>query len=178
MNHTLKNIWNVVTWAMVAVFALGAFALVGVRALGLTPYAVLSGSMEPTYPVGSLLYVKSGTPEEVQVGDPITFLFDAGSGTVATHRVISIDSQARTFQTQGDANLTPDGAPVPFDRLIGKPVLAIPQLGVFSQWISTPPGLYAGVTAGAVILILALMPGLLDKADAADRKKRADSGGH
>lgn len=59
MRKTIKRIWNWISSILVAAVVLLAVALVGVRIVGLQPYVVLSGSMEPTYPVGSLIYVKS-----------------------------------------------------------------------------------------------------------------------
>ena len=52
-----KKIWNVVSTVLVAAVVLLAVLLVGVRLFGLQVYTVLSGSMEPAYPVGSLIYV-------------------------------------------------------------------------------------------------------------------------
>ena len=118
-------------------------AFVGVRLLGLTPYAVLSGSMEPEYPVGSLIYVASVEPEEVSIGDAITF--ELGSGTLVTHQVYDVDQANRQFNTQGIANKTGDGEivhdaqPVPYERLVGKPVLCIPL-----PWLSQQPAHGAG----------------------------------
>ena len=59
MSTTIKRIWNWVSSVLVGIVVLLAIALVGVRVVGLQPYVVLSGSMEPTYHVGSLIYVKS-----------------------------------------------------------------------------------------------------------------------
>ena len=53
-----------------------AVALAAPRVLGLTPFVVLSGSMEPTYPVGSLVYVRSVDASELRVGDPVTFTLE------------------------------------------------------------------------------------------------------
>ena len=169
MNKTLKKIWNVVTWLLVLCVAVLAILLAGVRLVGFTPYTVLSGSMEPTYHVGSLIYVRGAEPEDIQVGDPITFVLNEDL-VVATHRVIEIDGENQCFYTKGDANDAPDGAPVHFNNLIGKPVFTIPGLGYFSAWISNPPGMYVGICAGVVLLILFLLPDLLDKADAADKR--------
>ena len=55
----VKKIWDWISGILVAVVVLLAIALVGVRVVGLQPYVVLSGSMEPAYHVGSLIYVKS-----------------------------------------------------------------------------------------------------------------------
>ena len=70
---------------ILAVIVAFAILLVGVRLVGLRPLVVLSGSMEPTYHVGSMVYVKSVDPESIEVGDPITFLINEDLD-MATHR--------------------------------------------------------------------------------------------
>lgn len=64
MSHfkSLKKIWNIVSTILVVLVVLLAIALAGVRLFGFRTYAVMSGSMEPDYPTGSLLYVKSVDP--------------------------------------------------------------------------------------------------------------------
>ena len=71
---TLKTIWNIITTVLVALVVVLAVLLVGVRVVGLTPYVVLSGSMEPTYHTGSLIYVKKVDPSPIEPGTPITFM--------------------------------------------------------------------------------------------------------
>lgn len=169
MPKPVKRIWNAVSWLLVLIMVALAILLAGVRLVGLTPYAVLSGSMEPVYHVGALIYVKDVEPAKVQVGDPITFILNEDL-TVATHRVIGIDSENQYFTTKGDANEYPDGAPVHFNNLIGTPVFTIPYLGYFSNWVTSPPGMYIGIAAAVVILILLFLPDLLQKAEEADRR--------
>ena len=53
-----RKIWNIATTVVVVLVVLAAILLVGVRFVGYRVYTVLSGSMEPTYHVGSLIYVK------------------------------------------------------------------------------------------------------------------------
>ena len=108
-----KKIWNVLSVILVALVVILAVLLVGVRLVGLQPYTVLSGSMEPTYPVGSLIYVKATDPQDVEVGQPITFVLNEDL-VVATHRVIEIDEENQHFYTKGDANEAADGQPVHF----------------------------------------------------------------
>ena len=57
----LKKIWNIFTTVLTVIAILLAVALVGVRLFGFQVFSVLSGSMEPEYHVGSLIYV-SGLP--------------------------------------------------------------------------------------------------------------------
>ena len=87
--RAIKKIWNFFNTLLVTAVVLLAIALVGVRLVGLTPYAVLSGSMEPTYHVGALIYVKDIAPEEVEVGMPLTFIVNEEL-LLATHRVVDI----------------------------------------------------------------------------------------
>lgn len=110
-----RRIWSVITTIVVILIVFLAIALVGVRVIGLTPYTVLSGSMEPTYHVGSLIYVKEVEPSEVEVGDPITFVVNEDL-LVATHRVVEIDVQTSRQQAivdeTGEAMLDAEGNPI------------------------------------------------------------------
>ena len=169
MNEKIKRIWNAFTWALVLCVAALAVLLAGVRLIGLTPYSVLSGSMEPAYHVGALVYVKKVPPENIAVGDPISFVLNKEL-VVVTHRVVRVDTEQKCFFTKGDANDAADGAPVLFENLIGKPVFTIPYLGYFSNWIVNPPGMYIGISVGVILMLLVLLPDLLEKAEAADRK--------
>jgi signal peptidase I len=156
------KVWNGISTILVCVMVALAILLAGVRLAGILPFAVLSGSMSPAYPVGALIYVRAAQPYEVNVGDAITFHLENDTA-VATHRVIRIDTENECFYTKGDANASPDGQPVYFDRLIGIPVFSIPLLGYLSNFITTVPGLYIAVAVTLIILILTFIPGLLKK---------------
>lgn len=179
MNQTVKKIWNWVTNVLVAIIVILAIMLVGIRAVGLTPYSVLSGSMEPKYPVGSLIYVKKTAPENIKVGDAITFVMNEDL-VVATHEVWKIDEENSCFYTQGianldeDGNIIHDGSPVHFNNLIGKPVFCIPGLGYFADYVTKPPGMYLAASAALILLILTFVPDWIEKADAIDKKKAAE----
>ncbi|MFA6947518.1 MAG: signal peptidase I [Eubacteriales bacterium] len=147
-----KTIWNIITTIFVVAAAAAAVLLVGVRIFGLTPYTVLSGSMEPTYHVGSLIYVRKVPADEIAVGDPITFVLNEEL-VVATHRVIEIDAQNELFRTKGDNNESPDASPVSFKNVLGVPQFTIPYLGYLSNFITKPVG-WISCGAGIVILLL------------------------
>ena len=169
MPKTLLRVFNAFTTLLVAAAVLLAVLLAGVRVVGLTPFAVLSGSMEPSYHVGSLIYVKKAAPENIRVGDPITFVLNEDL-LVATHRVIEIDEANQHFYTKGDANNAPDAAPVHFNNLLGKPVFSIPKLGYVSSMLGTKKGMILAGSLTAIILILVFVPDLLRLADKADKK--------
>lgn len=166
MNRSVKKIWNVISTVLVVIVVGVALLLVGARLFGLQVYAVLSGSMEPTYHVGSVIYVEPVDPSEIQVGDPITFVMNEEL-TVATHRVVRIDAENSHFYTKGDANENPDAAPVHFNNLLGKPVFTIPYLGYISSYVQSPPGMYYAIAAGVILLALVFVPDMLG-----DEKKK------
>ena len=164
----MKRIWNSITTLLVVLMVVLAILLVGVRLVGLEPFVILSGSMEPTHHVGALIYVKKVDPAELRPGDVITFLVK--DDTVVTHRVVDVipdDQEPGTlwFSTQGDANDTVDASLVHGRNVVGKAIFSIPYLGYVSRYIQNPPGLYVAIGVGAVLLNLAFLP---------DKKKKAN----
>lgn len=160
MRKRWKTGLRVVSRLLTATVALLAVLLAGVQLLGLRVYTVLSPSMEPQYPTGSLIYVKSVDPDDLQIGDVITFTLPGNSGTV-THRIVEIlpdedNPGRRCFRTQGDNNHHPDGGAVAEDRVVGTPIVMIPRLGYLAAVIRHPPGLYLAIAA-AVCLMLAVL---------------------
>lgn len=154
---------------MVVVIAC-AIALVGVKIFGISPYAVLSGSMKPTYHVGSLIYVTKVDTDDLKVGDPITYVIDGG--TVVTHRIVEVipdygENGERGFKTKGDANKTEDGTPVHENNVIGKPIFSIPLLGFVAFFIQNPPGNFLAIGFCVVIAILTIASGFETGAAAA-----------
>lgn len=174
----LKKIWNIFTTVLVAAVLLLAVALVGVRLVGLQPYTVLSGSMEPAYHTGSLIYVKSVDYRELRVGDPITFLLS--EDTIATHRIVEIvpdeeEPETLRYRTKGDANETEDGGLVHYKNVIGSPVFTIPHLGFVASYIQNPPGTYYALMLGAFAILLVFLPELI-KALKSDGEEDRQSG--
>ena len=173
MSKTIKQVWNWGSGALVGFVELLAIALVGVRLIGLQPFVVLSGSMLPTYEVGSLIYVKDVDYKELKVGDPITYMIS--QDTVVTHRIIEVlvdeeEPDTIRYFTQGDANDVPDGTSVHYKNIIGKPVFSIPYLGYVSNYIQNPPGMYVAIAAGAILILLVFLPDLF----ADDKKKKKE----
>ena len=98
----LTKAWNVFTTALVILVVVVAVGLVGVRLLGFKPLYVMSGSMKPAFPVGSLIFVQKTAPENIKVGDPITYTIN-DEGDYSTHRVIAIESYETSVRTLNDA---------------------------------------------------------------------------
>ena len=72
---------------LVAAFVLGAAVLVP-RLAGATPYTVLTGSMSPAYPPGTMIVTRPHG--SVGLGSVITFQLVSGKPEVVTHRVVAI----------------------------------------------------------------------------------------
>lgn len=161
-NKKIKKIWDIVSTTLVSIVVIFAVFLMGSRMMGYQVYNVISGSMEPTYSVGDLLYVKEVDPDSIKVGDPITFVLNENL-VVATHRVVRIDAENRHFYTKGDANDTEDAAPVHFNNVIGVPQFSIPLLGFVSDFIQHPPGMYIAIGVGIVLVAAVFLPDLIWK---------------
>lgn len=112
---------------------------------------VLSASMEPTYPVGSLVVVGPIQPSEVEPGMAITFDDPAAPGRLVTHRVTErLPGDAPLFRTQGDANTTPDPFPVTARAVRGQVLWHVPMLGHAVDALRWPRG----------FLLLVVLPGI------------------
>ena len=168
----IRKIANGLSTVVMVLVVLLALTLVGGRLSGMQTYAVLSGSMEPAYPTGALLYVRKVDPADIQPGQVITFLLD--EHTVATHRVVEVipdpeEAGIYRYRTKGDANEAADAGLVHCKNVLGTPVACVPYLGYVITWIQNPPGTYIAISAAAVLLLLVFLPDLF----AEDKKKPA-----
>jgi len=112
--------------------------------------AVLSGSMEPKIPVGSIVCTKAIEFDELKIGDVISY--QVNQDVIVTHRINSIDRAKEEVVTKGDANNAVDGAPVTKDQIMGKVLYHLPYIGYISIYIKTPKGIM--VVCGIVTLLI------------------------
>lgn len=164
MSKVIKKIWNGITWILVLILIVMAVLLAGVRLIGLRPLTVLSGSMEPEFSAGDLIYVKSVDYRDLKEGDIITFMLN--EDTIATHRIVGIvpdeeDSTVVRYRTKGDANDTEDGSLVHCKNVVGTPVYSLPKMGYVANYVQSPPGSYIAMSGAAVLMILIFLPDLL-----------------
>lgn len=148
----MRKVWNLVTTLILAVMILIIGVIYLPKFIGFEPMVVLSGSMEPTYHTGSLLYIKHVDQTDIEVGDVITFYIDVD--TLVTHRVIDIDAENSTYSTKGDANEIADNNAVSYGDILGEPVFNIPKLGYLAQKLSGISGKIIYGTVVVVVLIL------------------------
>ena len=142
--------------ATVVVVVGAAALLAGVvvpRLGGATPYTVLTGSMAPRYPVGSLMVVRPS--DDIQMGDVITYQLRSGEPTVATHRVVGVGfthgGESR-YTVKGDANEIPDPGLVQPEQIRGELWYAVPYLGYVSALMSGEQRQTLGVVFAAVLI--------------------------
>lgn len=123
------------------------------RIVGIKPYIVLSGSMEPVIQTGSMAYINSNAdPYAIQIGDIITYKL---ADHTVTHRVV--DKTLTSVITKGDANEENDFSPVLRSSILGKYIFSIPYLGYLYSYISTPYLFPVLVSLFGVELIISLI---------------------
>ena len=125
--------------------AVGTILLVGMilacavvvvpKIAGFSVYAVISGSMEPTIPTGSLVFVEKVEPEALLTNDIVAYNSQIAGGGVITHRVVEIKKEERSFITKGDANSKADRDVVRKDKILGKVTGYIPYYGYVCFWM-------------------------------------------
>ena len=126
------------------------------KLFGVYSYTVLTGSMEPSIPVGSLIYAKQADPVSLAEGDVIVF-YDGMNTVPITHRVTENNIDEGLVTTQGDANAGEDIGPVPCSNIVGKVLLHIPVLGRFLVPLGTITGkigMIAIIAAGLLLSVL------------------------
>ncbi|NHI17010.1 signal peptidase I [Microbacterium excoecariae] len=128
-------------WVRVTAFAAAALAGAGLAlslalaALGVSPLVIISGSMAPVYPVGTIVYSQNVPASSVAVGDVVTTDRFNGPGTV-THRVVRVEAAGdRVVLTlKGDANQGVDREPYEVTE-VGIVRAAVPFAGLPQLWI-------------------------------------------
>ncbi|MFC5503615.1 signal peptidase I [Lysinimonas soli] len=141
---------------------MGLVALIAVLVIALpmvshaTPYTVLTSSMTPSYPAGTLVVVKSVDVHQIRLGDVMTYQIKSGQPEVVTHRVIRIIEPTTpggepSFITKGDANSLPDSPAVKPVQVRGVVWYAVPYIG----WVNNV------VNGGLRNVIVPLVAGVL-----------------
>lgn len=117
-------------------------------------FAVLSGSMEPTMPVGSLAVV---FPQSTYTaGDIITVRGEKNPKETVTHRIIDIRQQPNEqnlYVLKGDANEEQDREAIPENRVVGKVLVHLPYLGRMISFAQTQQGFILMIVVPATILL-------------------------
>lgn len=156
-DSSLKPLGRVVSasgiFLMLLVFAV-YLALFGPGLAGYDSYVVVSGSMEPTIPVGSIVYSKHGDPALMRAGDVIVFNNDDSRSTApVTHRIVTNNPLTGTITTKGDHNENEDADIVTYDNVLGKVEAHMPHLGLVSIMFTS--------SLGKIVAVILLAEGWL-----------------
>ncbi|NCB91335.1 MAG: signal peptidase I [Clostridia bacterium] len=132
---------------------LGMIFFVIPRIFQMSPQIVLSGSMEPEIPTGSISYItRLIPPEEVKERDVIAYQF--GEKHSVLHRVIRVEKEKKIFYTKGDANQAADLGKVEYTQYLGKQIFSIPYLGYAAAFFQKGEHvLYLAMGIAALILL-------------------------
>lgn len=165
---------QLLSWLLIlTVVALVTASVLLPRVVGATPYTILTGSMRPSMPPGTLVVVRPVSPERVRVGDVVTYQLRSGEPQVVTHRVVSVGVDGgghRVFRTQGDANDVADSAWVRPVQVKGVLWYAVPHLGRFANVLDGEQRQQVLVVlVGSLLLYAACMIG----SEVRDRRRRA-----
>ncbi len=129
----LRRSGRVLGWGMLlATSAVLAVTVAVPRLAGATTYTVLTASMEPSLPPGTMLVVRPTEARDVEVGSVLTYQLRSGEPEVVTHRVVAVDATRAggpLLQTRGDANGAPDQDWVHPPQVRGTLWYAVPWVG-------------------------------------------------
>lgn len=170
MNKRTIEILKKLSTGLVVLAMVFAFLIAGIRIFGVQVYGVLTGSMEPSYPTGSLIYVKRVDADDLRVNDVITF--SLSSNVIVTHRIVEIvadesNPSVVSYRTKGDANNDADASLVSASNIIGRVIFSVPRLGYLANYIQEPPGIYVA------IFVCGLMIAFVFYTDSLESKQKA-----
>jgi signal peptidase I len=101
---------------------------------------VLSGSMEPALPVGSVEVTRPVNTDEIAVGDIVTYRCPT-NGQLMSHRVCAVEEgESYGFRTKGDNNEDADPYLIPPENVVGRYYFKVDHAGRVIEYLKTPLG--------------------------------------
>lgn len=118
---------------------------------GIRSMVVLSGSMEPKIPTGSVVYIQPSN--KYSIDDVVTFTTD--EGMTVTHRIVDSNTTENGLQfvTKGDANSSVDSQFVTQSQIMGKSIFSLPYLGYVVNFLKTPKGFLFAIIIPTIVFI-------------------------
>ena len=151
----LKKVFQVLATLLLVAVILACVGIFVAPHFGWHLDTVYGGSMEPTIKVGSLAVIKPVDPQDVRVGNVITYTSGAESSTFTTHRVVEVMNTdgSLMFRTKGDANEDPDPSTVAAENVVGRVWMSVPYVGYAMDFVRKPIGfgLLIGIPAALIV---------------------------
>lgn len=161
LSRTVRAVGRAVTAGLLILVCGLLVMTVGVPiATGADTYTVLTRSMEPGLPPGTLLVVRPTAQDSLHVGDVVTYQLHSGKPDVVTHRIVRVEATSdgtKRYITRGDANAVADASPVRAEQVRGRVWYAIPAVGwlaVVKNSTSLQPWL---IGVGALLVLYSLV---------------------
>ena len=149
------------------------------RVMGWTPMVVLSGSMEPTLPLGSVAMVEPRAATSIVAGDLLTFHHPERPGTLVTHRVTEatrLDNGLVSFKTKGDANNVEDKWAIMSPQVVGTVKFDVPYAGYAADKVRSPLGFLMVIAVPAIVLGVGEVRGIVRQVRTARRRRSPEPG--
>jgi signal peptidase len=145
------------TAIMVAAIALATLVVVVPRVTGSVPLTVLTGSMRPALQPGDLIVSRRVNPNDLRIGQVVTFQPVSGDPTLITHRIVNLtrnlSGETISLVTRGDANGMDDAPLVP-EQVMGRLFYRIPRVGYLTN--NTGSALQLGMLTGIALIAYAV----------------------
>lgn len=156
--RAIARFFGWLTYVAAFLLLLGAIGWLTVpRALGWRPQVVLSGSMAPAMPAGSVAFVEPRVANEISVGDVLVYRQPQHPDRLVSHRVIAVQREGgavREIRTKGDANDAQDPWVVHPEDVVGIVRFHIPYTGYVHQFVRTPAGFALLMGLPAMIVVV------------------------
>ena len=109
---------------------------------GYHSFTMLSGSMSPTIPTGSVVVDQMLHPMELRPGDVVTFTDPDRPERLLTHRLRSmeVEGQVVHMATRGDANDADEYWDIPLDGTVGRVAYSVPVVGYARAYVHQQAG--------------------------------------
>lgn len=137
---------------LVLMVALAALTVIIPRVTGAVPLTILTSSMEPQLPPGTLVIVRPIAADDIRLGTVIVYQLRSGSPETVTHRVVGITTTAdgeKTFTTRGDNNPQDDPTPVRAVQVRGEVWYSLPLIGYVAVGLG-------GATRSWIVVVIAV----------------------
>ena len=155
LTSTLRGVVDVL---LITIIISALLLLLTPRLMGANLLVVVSQSMEPTIPMGSIVVSYPKAVDEIEVGDVITFsVAELGGETVyVTHRVVEVieNSTDVRYRTQGDGVNEPDMVLIAPDQIVGRMWFNLPLVGYLVAFIRSPLGYLTLVGLPALLIVI------------------------
>ena len=138
--------------------------------MGIKPFIVLTGSMEPNIKTGDLVLVKEVNIEQLKEGDIIAFRH-IEEDVVLIHRIVGRETEEEIIlRTKGDNNQTEDKLKVNCENIEGIYIMRFEKIGEIAMFMRSHEGVVISILAIISIFFLWQLRKSLKREQIANRR--------